>query len=58
MRVAELLWLNAQPGRAGEELAEMFAALPAQAMIEAVDRRRTGEEWRSVVEELTRRHDA
>ncbi|MFD7498034.1 hypothetical protein ACFV8T_37810 [Streptomyces sp. NPDC059832] len=56
-RVAEALWLNAQPGRRGE-LADMFAALPPQAMIEAVNRRGTSEDWGPLLEELTRRYDA
>ena len=54
MRVAEQLWCDQQEGRGGE-LAELFAALPPRAMIEAVDRRQRGERWRQVLEDLTSR---
>jgi hypothetical protein len=37
------------------ELADLFAALPPRAMIEAVNRRHRGEKWRPVLEGLTRR---
>ncbi|PVC80857.1 hypothetical protein DBP19_35045 [Streptomyces sp. CS090A] len=53
MRVAETLWMNAQEGRGGE-LADMFAALPPQAMIEAMNRRGLPQDWRPLLEELTR----
>ncbi|MFJ7258217.1 hypothetical protein ACIQWV_38265 [Streptomyces sp. NPDC098085] len=54
-RVAEQLWWGAQEGRGGE-LADLFAALPPQAMVEAVDRRRGGEQWPAVLEELAHRY--
>ncbi|MFD4833238.1 hypothetical protein ACFWPV_25775 [Streptomyces uncialis] len=49
MRVAEQLWCDAQEGRGGE-LADLFAALPPRAMVEAVDRRYRGEKWRPVLD--------
>ncbi|MFI9060144.1 hypothetical protein ACIGXQ_37445 [Streptomyces anulatus] len=55
MRVAETLWMNAQEGRGGE-LADMFAALPPKAMIEAMNRRGLPQNWRPLLEELTRRY--
>ncbi|MBM7054101.1 hypothetical protein [Streptomyces durocortorensis] len=55
MRVAETLWMNAQEGRGGE-LADMFAALPPQAMIEAMNRRGLPQHWRPLLEELTRHY--
>ncbi|MYW00376.1 hypothetical protein [Streptomyces sp. SID3343] len=55
MRVAEVLWLYAQEGRGGA-IADLFASLPPQAMVEAVDRRGRGEGWRATVEELAHRH--
>lgn len=57
MRVAETLWMNAQEGRGGE-LADMFAALPPQAMIEAMNRRGLPQDWRPLLEKLTRRYGA
>ncbi|MDJ0466807.1 hypothetical protein [Streptomyces sp. H27-C3] len=56
-RDAEQLWLDAQEGR-DKELADLFAALPLRAMIEALDRRHRGEKWRPVLEDLTCRHRA
>ncbi|WP_327180395.1 hypothetical protein OG599_35010 (plasmid) [Streptomyces sp. NBC_01335] len=53
--VAERLWWGAQEGRGGP-LADMFAALPPRAMEEAVLRRRQGEDWRTLLEDLSRRH--
>ncbi|MEU9623856.1 hypothetical protein [Streptomyces sp. NPDC048155] len=53
--MAEQLWWGAQEGRGGE-LADLFAALPPQAMVEAVDRRRGGEQWPAVLEELAHRY--
>ncbi len=43
--------MNAQEGRGGE-LADMFAALPPQAM----NRRSLPQHWRPLLEELTRRY--
>ncbi|MGW2841881.1 hypothetical protein ACWCWD_29350 [Streptomyces sp. NPDC001493] len=54
MVVAEQLWWGEQEGRGGP-LAVMFAALPPHAMEEAVHRRRQGEVWHEVLEDLTRR---
>ncbi|MFE2636461.1 hypothetical protein ACFXKF_17055 [Streptomyces scopuliridis] len=36
-------------------MADIFAALPPQAVIEAVNRRGRPEDWRSLLEKLTRR---
>ncbi|MFF3558222.1 hypothetical protein ACFYXL_32965 [Streptomyces tsukubensis] len=55
MMVAEQLWWGEQEGRGGP-VADMFAALPPRAMEEAVLRRRNGEVWNEVLEDLTRRH--
>ncbi|MFJ4972691.1 hypothetical protein [Streptomyces sp. NPDC088755] len=57
MRVAETLWMNAQEGRGGE-LADMFAALPPKAMIEAMNRRGLPQDWQPLLEELTLRYGA
>lgn len=45
-----------RPGSRGGHLADLFAALPPEAMVGAVDRRRRSEHWHQVLQELTRRH--
>ncbi|WP_162638569.1 hypothetical protein [Streptomyces bacillaris] len=52
--MAETLWLGAQ--REGDEVAEMFAALPPKGMVEAVERRDRPQDWRPLLEELTRHY--
>ncbi|MGW1468462.1 hypothetical protein ACWCPT_29470 [Streptomyces sp. NPDC002308] len=54
-RVAEVLWWDAQPHRRGL-LADVFAALPPKAKVEAVNRRARPEDWGPLLEELAQRY--
>ncbi|MFC8156303.1 hypothetical protein ACFUO0_20005 [Streptomyces cinereoruber] len=55
MAVAEQLWLDRQEGLGGPH-AEAFRELPPRAKTEAIRRRRGGETWAALLDELTQRH--